>query len=231
MTIDRFKRRGGFSLLELTLAMAMVAMLAVTLYMSLNVVVRARESAAAAVEPMRTAVLAADLMRQDLESVLPPNAALTGNGTLAGPFVGTTANGADTLEFCTIGSDGALVDHPLSEGARRVVLAVRTDVNPPALVRQITRNLLPTTAPEVEEEILCRNVKAFTVKYFDGTNWQDSWDSQVMGDVLPAAVEMTLDTNIAGARPGDPARTYRVTRVIPLICAKPAGNTTGGTLQ
>jgi hypothetical protein len=43
---------------------------------------------------------------------------------------------------------------------------------------------------------------------------------------------MILDTTIPGVRAGDPPRSYRVTRIIPLICAKPAdGTTTGGTLQ
>jgi hypothetical protein len=100
-------------------------------------------------------------------------------------------------------------------------------VTPPVLVRRVTRNLLPTTEPEVEEEILCRDVRSFTVKYFDGTTWQDSWDSEAMGDVLPAAVEMTLETLIPGGRPGREPRVYRMTRMIPLICAKPATDTTG----
>jgi type II secretion system protein J len=225
-------RRGGFSLLELILAMAMVAMLAITLYMSLNVAVRAKEAAGQAIEPMRTAILAADLMRQDLESVLPPNGTLTGNGTLAGPFIGSANGGADTLEFCCLGSDGALVNHPLSEGARRIELGLRTDVTPPILVRRITRNLLPTTEPDVEEEILCRNVKSFTLSYFDGSVWQDNWDSTTLGDVLPTAMRMTLETNVPGRRPGDAARTYTVTRIIPLICAKPAaGSTQQGAAQ
>jgi type II secretion system protein J len=228
---SRTTTRRGFSLLELILAMAMVAMLAVTLYMSVNVAMRAKEAAAQAVEPMRTAILAADLMRQDLESVLPPNGTLTGNGTLAGPFIGTSNNGADTLEFCCLGSDGALVDHPLTEGARRIELGMRTDVNPPVLVRRITRNLLPTTEPEVEEEILCRNVKSFTLAFFDGSVWQDAWDSTTLGDVLPTAMRMTLETNVPGRRPGDAARTYTVTRIIPLICAKPAAGTTSGAAQ
>jgi type II secretion system protein J len=223
-------RRHAFSMLELILAMAMVAMLAVTLYMSLNVAVRAKETAAAAVEPMRSAVLAADLMRQDLESVLPPPPSdkVTGNGALSGPFIGTAGSGADTLEFCTLGSDGAMEDHPLAEGARRIELGVRTDVTPNVLVRRITRNLLAVTEPEVEEEILCRNVRRFTVRYYDGSAWVDSWDSTAMGDVLPLAVEMTLETLIPGARAASEPRVYRMTRVVPLICAKPPTDAAAG---
>jgi prepilin-type N-terminal cleavage/methylation domain-containing protein len=207
-------RRRAFSLLELILALSMVAMLAGSMYVALTAAVKAKETAASAVAPIGTAVLAADLMRQDLESVLPPG------GLLSGQFVGTSNSGSDTLLFRTIGNDGALVQHPLSEGARQIELGIRSDVQPPVLVRRVTRNLLPTTEAMVEEEILCRDVRTFTVRYFDGTIWQDSWDSTVMGDVLPAAVEMTLEMNLPPRAGQTAPRPYRVTRIIPLVCAK-----------
>ena len=217
--------RRGFSMLELLLALAMIAMLSATMYMGLHIAVRAREQAASVVGPMRTAVLAADLMRQDLESAVAPGSSTASALSLARPFVGVSANGADTLDFGTIGSDGSLDERPLSEGARRVEIGVRSNVTPPVLVRRVTRNLLASTEPEVEEEVLCRGVKSFTCRYFDGTIWQESWDSTAMGDVLPVAVEMTLEMNVPGARPGAEPRVYRVTRIVPLACAKPADAT------
>jgi len=223
----RRQRRSGFTLMELSLAMGMMAMLALTLYMSLAIALRARDSAAASVGPVRAATVAADLVRQDLESVLPPS------GNLAGPFIGYMDSSlpggrSDNVEYYCVGNDAArIVDSPLAEGIRKVDLLVRTDVNPPVLVRQVYRNLLAQAEMPPEEEVLCRNVKSFSLRYFDGTLWQDQWDSTTMGDVLPTAVEMTLDIDYP-QKPGQPATPYRVVRVIPLACAKPA-TTTGGT--
>jgi prepilin-type N-terminal cleavage/methylation domain-containing protein len=236
------RRSGGFTLLELILALGMVAMLSLALYMGLTVTVRARERAMSSVAPVRTALLAADLIRQDLESVLPCKQ------LLAGPFIGTSQIGADVVDFYCLGSDvawhaspdalqqqqqpgfggaaSAAVDVPWSEGPRHVVLYLNTDVQPPALVRSVTRNLLAPTQPQPDEEILVRNVKSFTVRYFDGFDWQDSgWDSTTLGDILPQAVELTFEAVIDDTK--QPPVVYKVTRVFPLACATPP--TAGGT--
>jgi prepilin-type N-terminal cleavage/methylation domain-containing protein len=242
----------GFTLLELILALAMVSVLTLTLYTALMVTVRAKERAYAAVAPVRTTMLAADIVRQDLESVLPCKQ------LLAGPFIGTSQNGADVLDFYCLGSDvgwhapptdqqtqqqpgrgggmgqglglglAPVTDAPWSDGPRHVVLELRTDLQPPSLVRSVTRNLLAPTQPEPEEEVLVRNVKSFTLRYFDGSVWQDNWDSTTLGDILPVAVEMTLETVTEDEKPGQPATTYKVTRVFPLACAEPPTDTTGG---
>jgi type II secretion system protein J len=216
MTLRR-SHTHGFSLIELLLAMTMVSMLALSLYTAMNVTIRARRSASLAVEPTRAAVVAADLLRQDLESVPPPT------GILAGPFIGVHAAGGsgdnDTVQFCTIGADaGAADDVPLAEGIRRVELIIRTDTSPPALVRRVTRNLLASSEPFVEEEILCRNVSSFSMRYYDGYAWQENWDSTTLGDVLPMAVSMTLQIGDGS----DGQVPQRISRVIELSCAKPS---------
>jgi type II secretion system protein J len=224
MTSRTRRRRNGFTLMELSLAMGMMAMLALTLYMSITIALRARDSAAANIAPVRAATVASDLIRQDLESVLPPT------GNLAGPFIGYSNGGlpngrSDAITFYCVGNDQALGDVPLAEGIRRVDLLVRTDVTPPVLVRQVNRNLLAQAEMPPEEEILCRNVRSLAIRYFDGTTWQETWDSTTMGDVLPTAVEMTLDLEFA-RRPGEPPQPYRVMRIIPLACAKPPADLT-----
>src|SRR5690606_16666531 len=107
-----------------------------------------------------------DLLRQDLESVLPPT------GTLAGPFIGQAggAPGAelDMLEFHALGRNPAAeVDDPLADGARRIAFELRTDVSPPALVRTVEANLLSPVEREPEEEVLAVGVRALAFRYFD----------------------------------------------------------------
>ncbi len=81
-----------------------------------------------------------------------------------------------------------------------------------------------------DEEVLCRNVRSFTVQYFDGTNWQDNWDSTTVGNVLPMAVAFTIELN--PANPKNPNATpLRISRVITLPCAKPSNTAQLGGLQ
>lgn len=222
MTRARRHAARGFTLIELTLSMAMVAMLALSMYTALQVAQQARRNGTASVEQTRAISIAAEVIRQDFESVLPPT------GQLAGPFVGIRQMGAnasggdaDQVEFFSIGQDEPVpADHALGEGIRKIQLLVRTDVAPPVLVRRVTRNLLPQVEPRVEEEVICRDVRSFSVKYFDGLAWQENWDSTTLGDVLPMAVAVTLEVNDPTATTPESA-VRRMTRVFPLSCAKP----------
>ena len=223
----RVTRCRGFTLIEVVLAMAMVAMLATTMYTAMAVTQRARRSATAAVERTRTLSIAMEMLRRDLESVPPPT------GQLAGPFVGLRQQGgnagvgdADQLEFFTIGEDEPLVaTYPLAEGIRKVQLFVQSDAGQqPVLVRRVTRNLTPSVDPRLEDEVICRGVRTFSCRYWDGLAWQENWDSTTLGDVLPMAVAITLEViDPAAATPATPeAGVRRVTRVFPLSCGKPA---------
>ena len=215
----------GFSLLELLLAMAMAAMLALSLYTAMNVALRAKSSANASLEPTRAAMIAMDLIQQDFQSVPPPGDSTDDDIPLSGPFYGEhlpAAGGGDndSVEFYSIGADAIEGDSanapPLSEGVRRIHLQVQSDASGSVLVRRVTRNLMPSSEPAVEEEILCRNVRSFALRYYDGVAWQEEWDSTMLEDNLPLAVAITLELG----EPNADVATKRVTRVVPLPCAK-----------
>jgi hypothetical protein len=236
--------------MEVLLAMMLVSMLAYSLYSAMHIAIVARRSAVNTVEPTRNVVIAADLMRQDLESVMPPT------GIYSGQFLGTHQAGPaggdnDSLLFYGMGEDPMTIrnqqlaeqaaggngsgnlttEDPLAEGFRKVEFMVRSDVNPPTLVRHVQRNLEPSAEAKVDEEVICRDVRSFSLRYFDGQNWQTDWDSTVMGDVLPLSVAMTIELNDP-AHPAPERSTRRVTRIIPMACGKEleltaVGGTTG----
>jgi hypothetical protein len=201
--------------------MAMAAMLALSLYAAMNVALRSRTTAQNAIDPVRTGMIAMDLVERDFQSVPPPT------GTLKGTFyAGHQAAGvgdSDHVEFFSVGADPIEGDSadasPLAEGIRKVQLYVQTDgVATPVLVRRVTRNLLPAAEALADEEILCRNVRSFSLRYFDGLAWQETWDSTMLEDALPMAVAITLELGDVDAE----KPTNRMTRIVPLACAKPA---------
>jgi type II secretion system protein J len=218
--------RTGFTLIELILAITISVVLAWTLYSAMYSALHARKSAEAAVEPTRAGAIAADLMRQDFDNVPPPT------GILAGPFEGVHSAGqggadSDDVQFYTVGTDEPADGSPLEDGIRKVELTISTDYNPPALVRRVTRNLLSSSEPLVNEEVLCRNVRGFSLTYFDGYTWQDSWDSTA-DNVLPLAVSMTLQLNDPTAADPQQAPPRTITRVFPLACGKISDDTSLG---
>ena len=215
-------RQYGFTLLEMLVALAIMSVLASGLYMSLHVGFRSRKSAERAIGPVRTATLALTMLRRDLTSVLPPT------GILAGAFVGEDGvseiftEEADRVEFYSTVEDAGYG----ATGIRKIEfgLATTEDLSENILVRRVTENLLAPVVPEPVEEVLCRNVKSLNMRYFDGEEWQDSWDSALVGHTLPLAVEITLTLPDPDALANDETEDRAFTRVFLLPCSGTAGS-------
>ena len=221
----------AFTLLELLLAVAIAAVLAVSLMSALHIAIRARNTAEAALRPGRGAEAALAFVRADLESALPPR------GVFAGTFSGTDwrdsqGRPADSVVFYTAGPA------PMYAGGSggdikkvEITPATLLGSGERALLRRVSTNLLSPVLRDPDEEILGRGVVSFNLRYFDGTVWLDYWDSSAQEDVLPLAVEVTLEME-----PADPARDplpRRFTRVVAVSCVgkppveEPERNATG----
>ncbi|MCC6239296.1 MAG: prepilin-type N-terminal cleavage/methylation domain-containing protein [Phycisphaerales bacterium] len=207
----------GFTLLEVILATAMVAVIAAALYTALATAFQARRQASRQVDAMRQASIITNIIRQDFESILPPD------GTLSSAFVGDRggdANAAsDWVEFYALQRDDAAAsDDPLAEGARRITLQLRTDVQPAQLVRLVEPNLLSPVEREAITEVLSEHVRALALRYYSSTEgWVEQWDSDVDGQVLPRAVEVTLTFD--SPSPVDGQRPYQISQIFPLSTA------------
>lgn len=219
-------RRRGFTLIELVLAMGMVAILAVSLYASLKVAFDTEATATAAVEPGRTADLAFEFIRDDLQNVMPPHDPSTYTSQyqyLAGSFEGTTGGATGADADLTFFSTSSMKDHPSSNGEIKEI-ELTTDMvdGKKCLVRKAARNLtVEVSPPPSDEEVLCRGVDSFTVQYFDGTNWNDFWDStQITPNELPAAVQVTIALD--RTPPGGAKRVLKFTRTFQLSASTAA---------
>ena len=194
----------------------MTAMLAGSLYAMLHVAFKARRGADAAVAQMRRAELALELIRTDIESAVLPR------GILAGEFLGE-----DETDRAGRPMD-SLVLHSAAGGAARTegtgdVRMVELSCEPAedgmamVLVRRVSRYLLATTVEEAEPEVICRDVRALDLRYWDGTDWQDSWDSTTKDNTLPLAVEVSMELAAEEATE-DGEDGYAVVRILPLAC-------------
>lgn len=207
------RKTRGFTLLEMLAATAIMAVLAGSLYASLYIAFKARRSALSSVETVRTAAGSMDLIRADLQSAMIPN------GILAGGFVGqskaASGSAADTLSFYASAMD--IEPRPGVGDVKKIEYSCEpgADSNEAVLVRRITTNLLAPTVPQPAQEIVCRGVRTFTLRYFDGANWQDNWDSGAQGNILPAAVEVTMEFQGGSGR-----AACQVSRIFLIPCAQ-----------
>jgi type II secretion system protein J len=222
----RGARRGtaaaAFTLLELLLSLFIASAVAVTLFSSLSIAFRARRNTEASLAPARSAELAMQIVREDLESALPPR------GTLAGSFYsndGADDRGLDSDDVTFSAATPGPLHQSGTGDVKRVVVAVMKleGTGEHVLVRRVYGNLLSPVLVDPDDEILCRHVGSFNLRFFDGTLWWDSWDASLEEDEVPVAVEVTLElepTGDAASRSGAaPATWPRFVRVIQLSCA------------
>lgn len=188
---DRRRTTRAFTLLEMLVATALIAIIACSLYASLGIAFRARRSALGAVAPVRKADLAVDMLGEDLRCAVVPK------GVLAGPFVGedgqdVAGSDSDSLVFYSTTSSP---EPAVGVGdIKKVELGCEAaaDGKTQVLVRLVTTNLLAPKTPEPVREVLCRGVLAFNLRYFNGSEWLDNWDSTTEDNTLPCAIEVTL---------------------------------------
>lgn len=191
-------RAAGFTLLELLLAVAISAITAGVLYAGLAITFNARDAVTREMNRAGAARSTLEVVRADLAGAARPT------GILAGPLIGESANDAhgratDELSFFTnnrlmpaepmMGELQAvrfgLVDPPATNDAPRAA-------RPRWLVREVRTNLLAPTEPTPTTQVLARRVWSLEMRYHDGTDWQETWNSTTRGDALPVAVELTL---------------------------------------
>jgi type II secretion system protein J len=221
MAIKRLDN-SGFTLIELLIAMTMMSIIAASLYTSMSIGFKARESAERVVEKGRAAEIAIDLIKGMVSSAMVPN------GVLAGEFKGM--NGADekgyeadTISFYT--ADYNPKEGELSCDIEKIEIGtdVRENTSEKIIYRKTTTNLLSSKTLDPAEEVLCGGVRSLTLQYYDGADWVDSWDSTENSNTLPKAVEVTLvlenTDNASNTEGSSNENLYTFTEIITLPCS------------
>ena len=138
-----------------------------------------------------------DLLGNDIKNTMQP----TTTSVLAGSFEGSTTtdahgNPAGDLVFYT---NAYASDHVDGNGeVKEVELTIEARSNGEQdLVRRVSGNLLADQGVTPDEETVCRNVAGFTLRYYTGSDWQDTWDSTQEDNTVPTAVEVTLQLQAA----------------------------------
>lgn len=208
----------GFTLLELLIAIALMGMIAVTLYASMNIAFKAKQRGQASLEPYQRVVPIFEVIRRDLTSAMRPA------GILAGIFEGqdvpySNTQDADTISFYTAGyqpKEDETVSNVINV---QYALEVDHDRDLVVFKRLVTRNLLAPTAADPDEEIIARDIAGLDIEYYDGETWLTGWDSSEQDAMLPWGVKVTiaiLDENRSRfSRNDDPYRYFTRIFVLP----------------
>jgi general secretion pathway protein J len=174
----------GFTLVEVLLAVSLVAMMATLVFGSLYVTMSAIETARANSANEQIVRSTLRVMADELS---------VGESRNVGPWIGINGlldgRPADSVAFLTMGQFRGAESAKDTELVR-IVYTREGD----RLLRFVRRNLYGLTDESVELVELATKVKGFNVRYYDGTSkvWLDEWTGR--GTESPRAIllELTL---------------------------------------
>ena len=175
---------GGFTLIEILLAVSLVAMMATLVFGSLYVTLSAIDSARAKSADEQIVRSTLRLMTDELS---------VSESRPTGPWMGINGQydgrPADSVAFLTMGQFRGAESAKDTELVR-IVYTREGD----RLLRFVRRNLYGLTDESVEQIELATKVKGFNVRYYDGKSklWLDEWTGR--GTESPKAIllELTL---------------------------------------
>lgn len=219
------ERRRGFTLVEILIATMAFAVLLAALHTVLFSALKLRREAGERINAIELRRQAARVLARDLR-----NGWLGAfDATLLGRSDSGDGGRADTLDFYT--TTGTVTDTAPWGEVQRVVYYLaepdRTTTNTlgRTLTRAVYRNLLTDVEETPETTPLLRHVASFELAYYDGTDWQDTWDSTLRDDAPPEAVRVRLTF---AEPPEQTWRSFPLELVIPWT-ARPVTEETDGS--
>jgi type II secretion system protein J len=185
----------AFTLIELILSIAIMAIVMIAINAVFFSAVRLRENTTEAVEESLPVQQALSTMRRDLQGAVAPSE----NGILTGDFKVGSVNSMGTsfpvdLELYT--TTAVMRDNEPWGEVQRVTYGLRQSENRLApgkdLIRSVTRNLLATMTPQPEDQWMMSGVESIEFSCYDGTQWRNDWDSTVTDTNLPNAIRVRI---------------------------------------
>jgi type II secretion system protein J len=191
---------GGFTLLELLLAMAVGAIVLLVINATFFAALRLHNTTHEKIDDDLTLQRTLAIMRKDFAGIMLPANSQSTTSTLSGQLVSDSFSSNDmdgTSQRVTpdIYTSSGNVDGWTPYSEVQIVsyyLAPAADGGPTKnLVRVVTRNLLPVTEATTEDQTLLVGVRSAAIAFYDGTDWLETWDTTT-SSTLPTAIKFTL---------------------------------------
>jgi general secretion pathway protein J len=201
----------AFTLIELLLAITIFSIVLIAMNTVFYAALRLRNNTAEALDEALPLQHAVAVIQRDLANIVPPGGILSGTLQSTPMYGLTQTNGSASLGGATTMMPilGAVESSPffftstgvINDGApwgdiQQVAYALMQPTNNTpgrSLVRCVTRNLLPiTTSDQPEKEWLLNGVQDINFLYYDGLQWETTWDTTLTTNMLPLAIKVQI---------------------------------------
>jgi len=205
--------QSGFTLIELALALGLLALVMIMLYQSFAAVASSKvhgENRLTADQQGRAIMWQ---MSKEIRGIV-QTPLIASRTLLIGQARKQFGTALDSVTFSTLD-----VTHrrSLNGIGTEELVSYSADPNPDhsgwfILTRKQTSALLSRSSPELAPQMMVDNLIEMHLRYFDGQRWQESWDSRGMpaGQILPMAIAVDLSLMAPGGRPAHFSTTIAV---------------------
>jgi type II secretion system protein J len=190
----KYSGNHGFTLMELLIATMIAAVVLAAMNTAFYAALHLRSSTSSAVENSIPLNHAVSILKADLRGIL-----ITGGlmaGSIESPGTENVNNQPTLLDICT--TTGAIHDELPWGDVQKVSYLLRNPVGVSRpvgqdLIRAVTRNLLASVQPDLSEQALLSGVSSLQFLFYDGANWQTTWDSTTAATPTPRAIKVEIE--------------------------------------
>jgi general secretion pathway protein J len=184
------QKQKGLTLLELVVAVAILALFSVMAYGALDQILTQRDHLEREQTFWRTFSLVMLRLQDDLSQAR-PRSVRDIDGNLLPPLRGqptdTRALAEPTIEF----TRGGMLE--LNHGAHTVLQRVGYRLRDDTLLRLVWPVLDRSPQTQPSETLLLKEVESFSVRFFGPTgDWLEQWPTEGVREALPRGIELTL---------------------------------------
>ena len=190
----RFSNDSAFTLLEVLIATLIAAIVLAAMNAAFYAALHLRSVTTNLVENSIPQSHAASVLKADLRGTL-----ITG-GTMAVSIEspGTESGNSQPTDLDIYTTTGVLRDDLPWGDLQKVSYLLKDSTSTSRLggkdlVRAVTRNLLASTQPDLTEQPLLSGVSSVQFSFYDGANWQTSWDSASAVTPVPQAIKVHVE--------------------------------------
>jgi type II secretion system protein J len=131
------------------------------------------------------------IIKRDLANLVPPSGPLTGQ-LQSTPTTNAIAGVNGPIFYCASGSIDEINPWPDVQKVAFTLVQSTNRFEGYDLVRVVDRNVLAPTPSQPVSQKLMGGVDQIAFQFFDGSQWQNTWDSTLQTPSLPKAIKMQI---------------------------------------
>lgn len=181
----------AFTLIEVLLAVAIFAIVLGAINTVFYSALKLRNKTSELIDKSVPLEQAVKIIKHDLSNLVPPSGPLTGQ-LQSIPTTNAIAGVNGPIFYCSSGIIDEINPWP---DVQKVAFMLSQSTNRFEgfdLMRVVDRNVLSPTPGQPVSQKLLGGVEQIAFQFFDGSQWQNSWDSTLQTPALPRAIKMQI---------------------------------------